>query len=292
MGHLVNASRVRRGTVIDRRYLLLERVGAGGTAAVYRAQDLLRGGEVAVKILHETLAGDEAIAALFRGEAHTAKRLRHANIVRAFDHAISGGMHYIVMEYVPGPSLRALIANEAPLEPTRAIEITLQILEAAQFIHDQGVIHGDLKPGNVLLNPGGLVKITDFGIACCAGGNITATGSLFGTVHYLAPERLRGAEATKASDLYSIGIILYELLTGRLPIAGESVATVAHGHLSQRPVPPACINQAVTPGLNAIVIRALEKSAQARIPDSTAFAGALRREASRPVLTSSLPSAA
>jgi eukaryotic-like serine/threonine-protein kinase len=287
-----NASDVRRGTLIDGRYVLLARVGAGGTATVYRAQDLLLDREVAVKLLHHVLAEDDTVAALFRREADTAQRLRHDNVVRTFSHGISGGIHYIVMEHVPGGSLSALVANQAPLEPAHAIEITLQILEATRFIHNQGVIHRDLKPGNVLLTPAGAAKVTDFGIACRDADDVTSGESFLGTVHYLAPERLRGAVATKSSDLYSIGIILYELLTGRLPFEGDLVATVAHGHLNDRPVPPRRINDAVTPGLSAIVTRALEKSPQARIPDAEAFAAALRRETSRPAMTSTLRSAA
>jgi serine/threonine protein kinase len=288
----MNAPGIRRGNLVDGRYVPLERVGSGGTATVYRAQDLLLGREVAVKLLHEVLAGDESFAGLFRREADTARRLRHANIVRTFEHGISGGMHYIVMEHIPGRSLSALVADQAPLWPAHAIGITRQILEATRFIHSRGVIHRDLKPGNVLVGPAGIAKVTDFGIACRGADDITPRESLLGTVHYLAPERVRGAAATKSSDLYSIGIILYELLTGRLPFEGELVTTVAHSHLNDRPVPPDRINDAVTPGLSAIVVRALEKSPKARIPDATAFATALRREASRPAATPVLRSAA
>jgi eukaryotic-like serine/threonine-protein kinase len=289
---LVNASGIRRGRIIDGRYRLLERVGSGGTAAVYRARDLLLGGEVAVKILHEVLAADECGTALFRHEAQIAERLWHTNIVRIFGHHIVGEMHYIVMEHVPGPSVKALVANVAPLVSTRAIEITLQILEAIRFIHEQGVIHRDLKPGNVLLSPGGIAKVTDFGIACRGADDITPPGSLVGTVHYLAPERVRGGEATRASDVYSIGVILYELLTGRLPFTGELATTVAQSHLNDRPVPPDRINDAVTPGLSAVVMWALEKSPHARIPDSKVFAAALLGEVSGPAMTSTLRSAA
>jgi eukaryotic-like serine/threonine-protein kinase len=280
------------GTLIAGRYLLLDRAGWGGTATVYRAQDLRLGRDVAVKVLHEALADDEVAVALFRREADTARPLRHANVVRTLDHGISAGLHYIVMEYVPGPALTALIANQAPLAPPHAIELVLQILEATRFIHGQGIVHRDLKPGNVLLGPGAIAKVADFGIACRRVDDIAPRGPLLGTVHYLAPERLSGADATAASDLYSIGIILYELLTGLLPFAGDLVSTVAHRHLHDRPVPPDRINDAVTPGLSAIVIRVLEKSPQARIPNPELFAAALRREARRSAMTSPLWSAA
>lgn len=279
----------RRGLVLDGRYRVLERVAAGGTATVYRGRDLLLGKDVAMKIMHEVLADDEAIIERFQREAHTAQRLRHRNIVRAFDHGRSHGLHYIVMEHVPGPSLKTLIANEAPLDPARAIGITLQILEGARFIHDHGIIHRDLKPANVILNGRGLAKITDFGIASSGGADITPAGSFLGTVHYLAPERVTCVAATEASDVYSIGIILYELLTGCLPFDGELVATVALRHLNESPLPPGCVNGAIPPQLNAIVLRALEKSPQARLADCTAFVTALRRGPCSPPTTSMLP---
>ena len=272
----LHLSDARRGLILDDRYRLHERVGSGGMATVYRGQDLLLDEDVAVKIMHEVLAGEQDVVERFRREARTAEHLRHQNIVRAFDHGLCDGMHYIVMEHVSGPSVKTLIANEAPLEPARAIHITLQILAAARFIHDRGIIHRDLKPGNVLMSGEQVAKITDFGIASYGGADITPAESFLGTVHYLSPERMTGA-ATQASDVYSIGIILYELLTGRLPFEGELVTTVARQHQNERPVPPACLNDAITDRLNAVVLRALEKSPQDRMPDCRTFAAALRR---------------
>jgi serine/threonine-protein kinase len=274
--------------ILDRRYKLQERVGSGGTATVYRGHDLLLGEEVAVKIMHDMLADDQTVVERFWREACAAELLRHRNIVRAFDHGRSDGMHYIVMEHVRGPSVKTLIANAAPLEPAHAIDMTLQILAATRFIHNHGVIHRDLKPSNVLMSAGALAKITDFGIASYGAGDITPAGSFLGTVHYLSPELVTGAAATEASDVYSIGIILYELLTGRLPFEGELVATVARRHQIERPVPPARINDAVSPALNAIVLRALEKSPRARTPDCKTFAAALSREMHRPATASAL----
>ena len=255
---------------------------------MYRGRDLVLGEDVALKIMHDALAGDLAFVERFWREARTAELLRHRNIVRAFAHGCSEAMHYIVMEHVPGPSLKALIANEAPLEPARAAEITLQILEATRFIHEHGIIHRDLKPGNVLLSAEGLAKITDFGIASSGAADITPAGSFLGTAHYLSPERVTGGAATPASDIYSIGIILYELLTGRLPFDGELVSTVALRHLNESPVAPAHINAAITPRLNAIVLRALEKSPRVRIPDCRTFAAALRDQVSRTAMTTTL----
>ena len=269
---------VCRGSVVGRRYMLFERVGSGGTATVYRAHDRVDGCVVAVKLLHQSFAGDGAVAERFQREGRTAERFRHRNIVRTFDHGVSDGMPYIAMEHIEGRPLNALIAQEAPLESARAIEITLQILEATRFIHDHGVIHRDLKPGNVLVDPNGLVKLTDFGIARLGASDMTPAGSLLGTISYVSPERLMGERASRASDLYSIGIILYELLTGRLPFGAELVSTVALKHLNERPTPPARLNRTITGGLNGIVLRALEKSPQARFSDAEAFSAALRRE--------------
>lgn len=277
---------IRRRLVLDGRYQLSERVGSGGAATVYGGRDLLLGEDVAIKIMHEGLIDDEAAVERFRREARTAQLLRHPNIVRSFDNGHCEGMHYIVMERVPGPSLKTLVAKEAPLEPARAIAVTLQILEGTRFIHDHGIIHRDLKPDNVLLSTGGQVKIADFGIASSGAADITPAGAFLGTAHYLSPERVTGAAATEASDLYSIGIILYELLTGCLPFQGELVATVALQQLNDRPAPPARINHAIDPGLNAIVLRALEKSPEARIGSCRAFASALHGEMSTPAAAS------
>jgi serine/threonine-protein kinase len=238
---------------------------------------------VAVKILHDAFAGDASTLERFRREAAIAETLRHQNIVRALGHDVCTDTHahYITMEHVPGDSLKAVVADEAPMEPAHAIAITLQILEATRCIHNHGIVHRDLKAANILVNPDGLVKVTDFGIARQGTSAMTATGSLLGTVEYLSPERLMGRPATQASDLYSIGIILYELLTGSVPFTGELVPTVALRHLEEPPLPPACVNSAVTPELNAVVIRALEKLPQARFSEALSFIAALR-EAGRP----------
>lgn len=271
----------RRGTVVAGRYGLLERVGSGGTATVYRARDLARGGEVALKVLHQALSEDELTAERFRREASSMRSLRHPNIVRAFDHAVSDGVHYIVMEHVPGWSLKSVLATHAPLRCARAVDIVLQVLEAARFMHAHGIVHRDLKSANVIVDSGGHAKVTDFGIACTRASRITATDALVGTVEYVSPERLVGQAVTEACDVYSIGVMLYELVTGRLPFEGELVSTVALKHLHERPVSPTRFNRAVTPGLDAIIMRALEKAPEDRFVDAEAFAGALRHEMRR-----------
>jgi serine/threonine protein kinase len=290
--HVLGDSDDRRGAIIDSRYLLLERVGSGGTGSVYQARDLLLGATVAVKLLHAALGNDEDVTGRFRREAHLGQRFHHANIVRTFRHGVADGTHYIVMEHVQGTSLRSLIAKRAPVDAGRAIELTLQLLEATGCIHDQGVIHRDLKPENVRLAPAGIAKVTDFGIACHRADDVTPNGSVLGTIHYVAPELVRGTKPSKASDLYAIGIILYELLTGRLPFEGELARTVLDGHLNDQPLAPDQITDFVTSQLSAIVMRALAKSPIARFADSRSFASALRGEAGSTRLTTTLRTAA
>jgi serine/threonine protein kinase len=196
---------VARGTIVAGRYQLLEELGSGGTATVFRAHDRLRGADVAVKILYARLTEDEVAAERFRQEASHAARLQHPNIVRIFEHGKSGGLHYIVMEHVPGRSLGSLVALNRPLEAARAIEIVLQILEATGFTHDEAIVHRDLTPGNVIVDPRGHVKVIDFGIARSRATVMPSTASLIGTVEYMSPERLAGDAGSEACDIYSVG---------------------------------------------------------------------------------------
>ena len=264
--------------MIAGRYEVLERLGAGGTATVYLARDLVGGKELAIKVLHHMLSEDELVAERFRREARRAERLWHPNIVRTFDHGVWDGTHFITMEYLPGRSLKSLIASGAAPRPGHAVEIILQVLEATRFIHEHGIIHRDLSSRNVIADPHGRVKVMDFGISCTRATSVTPAGSLIGTIEYIAPERLKGESATEASDLYSIGVMLYELLTGLLPFDGELVSTVALKNLHECPEPPSRLNAAVSPRLDAIVMRALEKAPEDRFPSAAAFAAALRRE--------------
>jgi eukaryotic-like serine/threonine-protein kinase len=270
-----------RGAVVAGRYGLLERAGSGGTATVYRARDLAAGHDVALKVLHQALRQDELAVERFRREAYAMRSLRHPNIVRAFDYGVSDGVHYIVMEHVPGRSLKSVLASHGPLRCARAVDLVLQVLEAARFMHAHGVVHRDLKCANVIVEPGGQAKVTDLGIACTRERRITATDALVGTVEYVSPERLLGLAVTEACDIYSIGVMLYELVTGRVPFDGELVPTVALKHLHEPPVSPARVNRVVTPGLEKIIMRALEKAPEDRFADADAFAGALRREMRR-----------
>ncbi|HLI31449.1 MAG TPA: Stk1 family PASTA domain-containing Ser/Thr kinase [Solirubrobacteraceae bacterium] len=247
-------------TMIDGRYRVIDRIGAGGMADVYLAHDELLGREVAVKILHERFASDEEFVERFRREASAAAQLSHPNIVAIFDRGSWNGTYYIAMEYVPGRTLKQLIRERGPLPAEEAIEIAIQVLRAASFAHRHGVIHRDIKPHNVILGEEGRVTVTDFGIARAGNSEMTHTGSIMGTAQYLSPEQAQGAEVTAAADIYAVGVLLYELLTGVVPFEGESAVAIALQHLSSAPARIAERNPAVSPQLEAVVMRALAKS--------------------------------
>jgi eukaryotic-like serine/threonine-protein kinase len=262
-------------TVIDDRYLLLRCIGAGGTATVYRARDLVLRRIVALKLLRECFADDEEIVERFRREATSAAHCRNRHIVAMRGSGECNGAHYLVMEYVSGRSLRSLIRESTPCSPVRAIALTRQLLLAAGCIHARGLVHRDVKPENVIVGPGGRLKLTDFGIARSAGSQITETGTAIGTAQYASPEQAWGDEVGDASDLYSIGIILYELLTGRVPFDGQTIPAIILKQLSERPPRPSVFNPAVTRGLDAIVMRALEKRPTCRFATAASFIAAL-----------------
>src|SRR3982751_3060945 len=234
-------------TIIDGRYRVLHRVGSGGMADVVCAEDLQLGRKVAIKLLHRRFAQDEEFVERFRREASSAAGLQHPHVVAVYDRGAWDDTYYIAMEYLEGRTLKKLVQEEEPLEASRAIDFTVQILRAARFAHKRGIIHRDLKPHNVIVDGEGRLKVTDFAIARAGAADMTQTGSIRGTAQYLSPEQAQGHAVAATSDLYSIGIILYELLTGRIPFDGESAVTIALKHVNERPVPPSMINPAVTP---------------------------------------------
>ncbi len=294
------------GTVIDGRYEVLSRIGTGGMADVYLARDQLLGRQVAVKLLQHRFAEDQEFVERFRREASSAAGLSHPNVVAIFDRGEWDGTYYIAMEYLPGRSLKAVVREQAPLDPTAAIEIVLQILQAARFAHRRGVIHRDLKPHNVILDEEGRAKVTDFGIARAGASDMTLTGSIMGTAQYLSPEQAQGHAVSAASDIYAVGIVLYELLTGTVPFDGETAVTIALKQVSAVPLPPsAVVNHALThppgvafthpldaaatgapapaparaaipPELDAVVLRALAKDPAERFADADEFTAALQ----------------
>ena len=212
----------------------VSRLGAGGMADVFLAEDQQLGRKVALKLLYRRFAEDPGFVERFRREAQAAAGLQHPNVVSVYDRGDYDGTYYIAMEYLPGRTLKQLIREEAPLDPVRAIDITLQILRAARFAHRRGVIHRDLKPHNVIVDESDNAKVTDFGIARAGASDMTETGSIMGTAQYLSPEQAQGHAVSASSDLYSIGVVLYELLTGRVPFDAESAVTIALKHVLRR----------------------------------------------------------
>jgi beta-lactam-binding protein with PASTA domain len=266
---------IAAGTVIDGRYEVLSRIGTGGMADVYLARDQLLGRQVAVKLLHHRFAEDQEFVERFRREASSAASLSHPNVVAIFDRGEWDGTYYIAMEYLPGRSLKTVVREQSPLDPIGAIDIVAQILHAARFAHGRGVIHRDLKPHNVILDEEGRAKVTDFGIARAGASDMTLTGSIMGTAQYLSPEQAQGEAVSAASDLYAVGIVLYELLTGAVPFDGETAVTIALKQVSATPPPPSALNAAVPPELDAVVLRALAKNPAERFADADEFLAAL-----------------
>src|SRR3954466_13380218 len=275
--------RVASETIVEGRSRVVGRLGSGGMADVYCAEDLQLGRNVALKVLHSRFADDAEFRERFRREARSAAGLQHQNVVAIYDRGEWDGNYYIAMEYLDGRTLKEIVQRDGPLAPERAIDMTVQVLRAARFAHRRGIIHRDIKPHNVIVDEEGRAKVTDFGIARAAGASdMTQTGSIMGTAQYLSPEQAQGHAVSEPSDLYSAGIMLYELLTGRVPFDGESAVTIALKHVNERPVPPSMINPAVPPELEGVVMRALEKDPQRRFPDADAFIAALEHVRARP----------
>ena len=261
------------GTVFDGRYQVLGRIGGGGMADVYLAEDTHLQRRVALKVLHRQFAQDREFVERFRREAEAAARLTHPNIVAVYDRGEFEGTYYIAMQYVEGPTLRQLIDGGLTIE--QAVSIVRQVLEAARFAHRNGIVHRDLKPQNVIVDAEGKAHVADFGIARAGVSDITQAGSVMGTPHYLSPEQAQGYDVTAVSDLYSVGVILYEALAGRVPFEGESAVAVAMKQVSEVPQRPSSINPRVWPALDAVVMRALEKDPGQRFQNADAFIAAL-----------------
>ncbi|HEY7121208.1 MAG TPA: Stk1 family PASTA domain-containing Ser/Thr kinase [Solirubrobacterales bacterium] len=263
-----------QGDVVDDRYRLDRKIGSGGMADVWLADDTELDRKVAIKILHDRFAQDAEFVQRFQREAQAAAGLQHPNVVGVFDRGAFDGTYFIAMEYVDGPSLKDLA--KGGMSSKDAINFTRQILNAARFAHRKGIVHRDLKPQNVLIDDEGRARVADFGIAR-AGENsdITATGSVMGTAQYISPEQAQGKPTTPRSDIYSIGVVLYEMLTGRVPFEGDSAVAVALKQVSEQPRRPSAINPNVPPALDAVVMRALAKDPDARFKDADAFIKAL-----------------
>jgi hypothetical protein len=258
------------------RYELSERVATGGMGTIYEAHDHRLGRRVAVKLLKDELAQDPRFVERFRREARAAAALSHPCIAAVFDYGQQDGTHFIVMELAEGRDLARLLREEGPLSPDRAVRITTQICEALGHAHAAGVVHRDVKPANVIVGGGDRVKVTDFGIARATGDStLTATGSVLGTAHYISPEQAEGTKVGPASDIYSLGIVLYEMLTGSMPFTGDSPVSVAMRHVTDDVPAPSALNPAVPVELDAVVARATARPPGDRWRNAAAMAEAL-----------------
>ncbi len=266
-------------TVLAERYRLTAHIARGGMADVYAAIDEVLGRKVAVKMLHANYATDEAFVQRFRREAQAAANLTHPNIVSIYDTGKDGGHYYIVMELVEGRTLRDVLRSEGPLLPRRAAEIASEVAAALSVAARGGLAHRDVKPGNILLTETGSVKVTDFGIARAWDDSeeLTRTGAVIGTATYFSPEQAQGRPADGRSDLYSLGVVLFEMLTGRPPFSGETPVSVAYQHVSETASVPSTSNPDVPPDLDAIVMRALQKNPTDRYQTAEEMRGDLLR---------------
>src|SRR3954470_13249135 len=261
--------------MIDGRYRVLRRLGSGGMADVYLVEDQQLGRRVALKLLYRHLAEDVQFVERFRREASSAAGLQHQNIVGIFDRGEWDGTYYIAMEYIEGHTLKDIIRERGPAPPEAAVDVVLQILRAARYAHQRGIVHRDIKPHNVLIDQEGRVKVADFGIARAGASDMTETGSIMGTAQYISPEQAQGRPVDARSDLYSIGIVLYELLTGRVPFDAESAVTIALKQVSEEPPRLSQLNPEISPQLEDVVIRALQKDPAYRFADADEFIQAL-----------------
>jgi eukaryotic-like serine/threonine-protein kinase len=263
------------GEVVDGRYELEELVGSGGMSSVYKARDRLLERHVALKVLHQHYTTDEYVER-FRREARAVAQLAHPNIVTVIDRGEDEGRQFIVFELVGGRNLKELLEREGPLPVGRALELAIGVARGLAFAHDHGIVHRDVKPQNVLLNGDGHAKVTDFGIARSLDvAGVTQTGTVLGTSNYIAPEQASGKQVERRTDVYSLGVVLFELLTGRVPFPGETFVTVAMRHVTEPPPSVLELRPECPPRVAGAVARALEKDPADRFPTMDAFAAEL-----------------
>lgn len=271
------------GKILDNRYQLEEFIGKGGMALVYRALDQRTGHNVAVKILRPEYSEDEEFLERFDREAQTASKMSHHNIVNLLDMGQEGELRYLVMEYVNGRTLKDVIQQKGALPPTVAAQIGIRILSALQHAHENGIIHRDIKSQNILVNTDGHIKVSDFGIARIAGSNtISRTDNVMGSVHYFSPEQAKGESVTNGSDLYSVGIVLYEMLTGQLPFDGETPVAIAMQHIGTKAKSVMELNPAVAPAFAHVVDKAMEKTLDKRYRSALEMAQDIKRALEEP----------
>ena len=257
------------GRTFNNRYTLTERVGLGGMAEVYRAQDNVLGRTVAVKVMLPQYAADPTFTKRFRQEAASAANLQSPYIVSIYDWGLDGETYYIVMEFLRGTDLKTAINERGAINQRKAAEIGSQIAQALSVAHEGGVIHRDIKPQNIMIQPDGNIKVMDFGIARAGDAGLSQTATVLGTAHYVSPEQAQGKELTGASDIYSLGVVLYEATTGKLPFDGQDAVSVAVKQVNELPAPPSTINPNIDPGLEAIIMKAMEKDPNKRFKDAS-----------------------
>ena len=274
-----------KATLLGGRYQVGPTLGLGGMAEVKRGRDTRLGRDVAIKLLRPELAGDPTFIARFRREAQAAASLNHPTIVAVYDTGEDGKVPYIVMEYVEGRTLRDVLRDEGRMMPQRALEIVADVCAALEYSHVAGIVHRDIKPGNVMLNPAGIVKVMDFGIArATSSQTVTQTAAVLGTAQYLSPEQARGEHVDARSDIYSTGCLLYELLTHTPPFSGDSPVAVAYQHVREDPELPSRRAPGLDPALDAVVLKAMAKNPGNRYQTAAEFRDdILRAAAGRPV---------
>ena len=266
------------GLVFDHRYEVQEKIGVGGMADVYRGKDTLLGRPVAIKILHQNFGSDQDFVARFKREAQAAGKLNHQNVVSMYDVGYDQGFHYIIMEYVAGCTLKEYIQHHSRVTIQEAVKITIAIAEGLEHAHMMGIVHCDVKPHNILITDAGRVKVTDFGIARAINSAATMmyTNSVMGSAHYISPEQASGKTINVSTDIYSLGVVLYELLTGEVPFRGETPVSVALQHVKDRVIAPRIKNSLVPPQLEQVVLTALEKEPGKRFGSISEMIQALR----------------
>ena len=258
------------GKVLGSRYELIEKIGSGGMATVYKARDLVLKRYVAVKILREEYTTDNEFIKRFNTEAESAASLTHPNIVSVYDVGKEGNLYYIVMELIKGKTLKEIIVEDGRMGWKWSVKIAKQIAQALETAHRNNIIHRDIKPHNIIITEDGTAKVTDFGIAkAVSNSTITAFGTTIGSVHYFSPEHARGGYTDAKSDLYSLGVVLYEMVTGRVPFDADTPVSVALKHMQEKPVPPIELNPAIPQSLNDLILKAMEKDPNMRYSTAT-----------------------
>ena len=255
------------GTVINKRYIIQYKIASGGMADIYAGQDIKQQKKVAVKILNESYSGIKSFTARFQREAQILSKLKSPNIISVYDFGEFDGMYYIVLEFVNGASLKELIDKNGAIKPGTAANYCIQICNALELAHENNLIHRDIKPQNILLDKNGALKVTDFGIAKFTAADITKTVNILGTAHYLSPEQAQGKALDNRTDIYSLGVLMYEMLTADVPFRGGSSIDISIRHISEKPQPPSEINSSIPPGIEAVIMKCLEKNPDDRYRD-------------------------